>query len=260
MLIDRPNRHTCISVHPPLRESHARNARLVLEAGVVEEAATFSHHHRRAAHFLRVLMIKDRAVLPDCRVQQRVILRRCEAGGRAVVVHHEGLVRQNKLLRRAGEGRRGGACCVVLLAVFPFLEHPAEHPVLLQSAIRKQSYIAPPGQADDDGFAAGTYLWWRMRRLEAELVHDPAGLDAVGGSPLVEHERLPHADDGARGRASHLAVLARGLPVPGLGGAVRARSRRVLAVPEAEEVPLARRQLGSVCERRSRRKKLQRVS
>jgi hypothetical protein len=63
-----PNRCPCISDHPP----HARNARRVLEAGVVvEEAATFSHHHRRAAHFLRVLMmIKDRTVLPDRRVQQ----------------------------------------------------------------------------------------------------------------------------------------------------------------------------------------------
>jgi len=85
-----------------------------------------------------------------------------------------------------------------------------------------------------------------VRRVEAELVHDPAGLDAVGGAALVEDERLPHADDAAGGRAAHLAVLAGGLPVPRLGGAVRARTRRVLAVPEAEEVPLARRQLRRV--------------
>jgi len=97
---------------------------------------------------------------------------------------------------------------------------------------------------------AVTYLGRRLRRVEAELVHDPAGLDAVGGAALVEDERLPHADDGARRRrragAVHLAVLAGGLPVARLGGAVRARPRRVLAVPEAEEVPLARRQLGRV--------------
>jgi hypothetical protein len=93
------------------------------------------------------------------------------------------------------------------------------------------------------------YLWWPMRRVEAELVHDPEGLDAVRGATLVEDERLPHADDGARGRAAHLPVLPRGLPVPGLGGAVRARPRRVLTVPEAEEVPLARRQLRCVCEK-----------
>jgi hypothetical protein len=55
-----------------------------------------------------------------------------------------------------------------------------------------------------------------MRRVEAELVHDPAGLDAVGGAALVEDERLPHADDGAGGRAAHLAVLAGGLPVAAL--------------------------------------------
>ena len=89
-----------------------------------------------------------------------------------------------------------------------------------------------------------TYPGRRVRGVEAELVHDPAGLDAVGGPPAVEDERLAHADDGAA--AAHLAVLARGLPVARLGGAVRARPRRVLAVPEAEEVPLARRQLGRV--------------
>jgi hypothetical protein len=82
-------------------------------------------------------------------------------------------------------------------------------------------------------------------------VHNPAGLDAVGRPPLVEDERLPHADDGARRRrrrgAAHLAVLAGGLPVSRLGGAVGARPRRVLAVAEAEEVPLARRQLRHLC-------------
>ena len=86
-----------------------------------------------------------------------------------------------------------------------------------------------------------------MRRVEAELVHDPAGLAAVGGAALVEDQRLPHADDGACGRAADLPVLAGGLPVAGLGGAVRARARRVLPVPEAEEVPLAGRQLRHLC-------------
>lgn len=91
-----------------------------------------------------------------------------------------------------------------------------------------------------------------MRGVEAELVHDPAGLDAVGGSAPVEDERLAHADDGAAAAAAaHLAVLARGLPVARLGGAVGARPRRVLAVPEAEEVPLGGRQLRHLCEFRS---------
>ena len=78
-------------------------------------------------------------------------------------------------------------------------------------------------------------------------MHDPAGLDAVGGPPAVEDERLAHADDGAAAAAAHLAVLAGGLPVARLGGAVGARPRRVLAVAEAEEVPLARRQLRHLC-------------
>jgi hypothetical protein len=89
------------------------------------------------------------------------------------------------------------------------------------------------------------YPGWRVRGVEAELVHDPAGLDAVGGPPAVEDERLAHAHDGAA--APHLAVLARGLPVARPGGAVGPRPRRVLAVAEAEEVPLARRQLRHLC-------------
>jgi hypothetical protein len=43
------------------------------------------------------------------------------------------------------------------------------------------------------------------------------------------------------------AVLTGGLPVAGLGGAVGAQPRRVLAVAEAEEVPLVRAQLRNVC-------------
>jgi hypothetical protein len=37
--------------------------------------------------------------------------------------------------------------------------------------------------------------------LDAELVHDPTGLSAVGGSAMVEDKCLPHArDGGAAGR------------------------------------------------------------
>jgi len=85
--------------------------------------------------------------------------------------------------------------------------------------------------------------------LHAELVHDPAGLDAVGGAAAVEDEGLAHADDGAAGGLGVVddAVLAGGLPVAGLGGAIGAQPRRVLAVAEAEEVPLVRAQFRNVC-------------
>ena len=97
-----------------------------------------------------------------------------------------------------------------------------------------------------------------MRVLDAELVHDPAGLGAVGGAAGVEDEGLAHADDAgaASGRrrpvAADDAVFAGGLPVAGLGGAVGAQPRRVLAVAEAEEVPLVCAQLCHVCIHRGR--------
>ena len=92
-----------------------------------------------------------------------------------------------------------------------------------------------------------------MRVLDAELVHYPAGLAAVGCASGVEDEGLTHADDaGAASRrrrpvAADDAVFAGGLPVAGLGGAVGAQPRRILAVAEAEEVPLVRAQLRHVC-------------
>jgi len=72
--------------------------------------------------------------------------------------------------------------------------------------------------------------------VEAVLVHDPAGLATPGGPPRVEDERLLQADEGLA--PEDLPVLARRLPVAGLGGLVRPQPRRVLAVLDAEEVPL----------------------
>jgi hypothetical protein len=96
-----------------------------------------------------------------------------------------------------------------------------------------------------------------VRILHPELVHHPAGLDAVGDAAAVEDEGLAHAADGAvvagggggpaAGGVDH-AVLAGGLPVAGLGGAVGAQPRGVLLVAEAEEVPLIRAQLRHVCD------------
>jgi hypothetical protein len=71
--------------------------------------------------------------------------------------------------------------------------------------------------------------------VEAELVHDPVGFEAVRGAALVEDERLAHADDGVELGVDGL-VAARGLPEALRGGAVGAVARRVLAVLAAEEV------------------------
>ncbi|BAS85333.1 Os03g0624700, partial [Oryza sativa Japonica Group] len=71
---------------------------------------------------------------------------------------------------------------------------------------------------------------------EPVLVHHPAGLGALGRPPAVEHQRLLHA--GERAAVEDLLVLAGGLPVAGVRGAVGADPRRVLAVAHAEEVPL----------------------
>jgi hypothetical protein len=75
--------------------------------------------------------------------------------------------------------------------------------------------------------------------VEAVLVQDPLGLLAARRPALVEDERLLHAEERAGGGVEHLAVLPGGLPVPGAGGAVGTEARGVLAVAEAEEVPLA---------------------
>ena len=71
--------------------------------------------------------------------------------------------------------------------------------------------------------------------VEAELVHDPVGLDAVRGAALVEHESLAHADQrlvlGVDG-----FVATGGLPEALGGGAVGAVAGGVLLVLAAEEV------------------------
>lgn len=68
------------------------------------------------------------------------------------------------------------------------------------------------------------------------LMHDPIGSGATWRPTRMVNEGLLHADftpamlDGA--------VVAGGLPVPFLGGAVRPRTATVLPVQHSEEVPL----------------------
>ena len=81
-------------------------------------------------------------------------------------------------------------------------------------------------------------------------MHDPLGLAAFGSTAAVEDERLAHADDGAGAgvaAAGDGAVLAGGLPVAGACGAVGALPSGVLAVAQAEEIPLFSPNARRVC-------------
>lgn len=69
-------------------------------------------------------------------------------------------------------------------------------------------------------------------------MHDPCGAVASRCPASVEDERLLDADEGACWARADEAVLARGLPVAGGGGAVGAVAAGVLAVEGREEEPL----------------------
>jgi hypothetical protein len=71
-------------------------------------------------------------------------------------------------------------------------------------------------------------------------VHDPLRLPPPGRPPPVEHQRLahPHQRPVFVGGGGDGAVLAGGLPVARSSGAVGAVAGGVLAVAQAEEVPL----------------------
>jgi len=74
--------------------------------------------------------------------------------------------------------------------------------------------------------------------IKAKFVHHPVGLGAPWSPAHVEHQRLLHPHQLTPRLLEDLPVLAGGLPVALLGGAVRARARRVFHVLVAEEVPL----------------------
>lgn len=82
------------------------------------------------------------------------------------------------------------------------------------------------------------YLWRHVRCFEAELVHDPASLDPIRSPVPVEHQRLPHPDNLAARRVVHRPVLPRCFPVPCHRRPVGPEAGGVLAIAEAEEVPL----------------------
>nr|ACR34846.1 unknown [Zea mays] len=159
------------------------------------------------------------------------------AGAGAGHVHQRREVGDGRYVARLGVGRRlraaplaCGWCCCCSCTTYDeaLLEHPAQHPLVL----------GPGGLGDDDdGCALAVAVAVAVELgVEAVLVHDPSGLLSPGRPPRVEDERLLGADE--RLAPEDVPVLARGLPVPGLRGPVGPQPRRVLAVLEAEEVPL----------------------
>ena len=78
-------------------------------------------------------------------------------------------------------------------------------------------------------------------------MHDPFGFLALGCAAAVEDERLLHAHERVRAGVGDIAILAGGLPVASVGGSVGAHASGVLAVPQAEEIPLLLPHFGFLC-------------
>lgn len=78
-------------------------------------------------------------------------------------------------------------------------------------------------------------------------MHDPFGFLALGCAAAVEDERLLHAHHGVRAGVYDIAVLAGGLPIACLGGSIGAHACGVLAVPQAEKIPLLLPNFGFLC-------------
>lgn len=83
--------------------------------------------------------------------------------------------------------------------------------------------------------------------LEAIFVHNPVSFLALGCSAAVEDECLLHAHHSVSAGVHDIAVLASGLPVPCLRGSVGAHASGVLAVPQAEKIPLLLPHFGFLC-------------
>ena len=80
-------------------------------------------------------------------------------------------------------------------------------------------------------------------------MHDPTCFDAIRSSISVKNECLSHPCDGTSPRIMNRAILASGFPGPRSRGSVGSVPSGVLAVPEAEEVPLVGVELCHLCER-----------
>lgn len=85
-----------------------------------------------------------------------------------------------------------------------------------------------------------------MRGLEAKLMHDPTSFDAIRSSVPIEHQSLPHPYNFLCHGVHNRTIFPCCFPVSRCRRAIGSVPRGVLAVPEAEEVPLIGVQLGHI--------------
>lgn len=77
-----------------------------------------------------------------------------------------------------------------------------------------------------------------MWGLQAKLMHDPASFDAIRSSVPIEHQSLSHPYYFLCYLVDHRTIFSGCFPVARCRRAICSVSRGILAVAEAEEVPL----------------------
>lgn len=77
-----------------------------------------------------------------------------------------------------------------------------------------------------------------MRGLKAKLMHDPATFDPIRSSVPIEHQSLPHPYYFPCHWVHNRTIFPCCFPVTRCRRPIGSVPRRILAVPEAEEVPL----------------------
>ena len=82
-----------------------------------------------------------------------------------------------------------------------------------------------------------------MWGLQAKLVHDPTSFDPIWSSVPIKHQSLSHPYDLPRHWVEHRPIFPRSFPVSRCRGTIGSIAGGVLAVSEAEEVPLGRIEL-----------------
>lgn len=91
-----------------------------------------------------------------------------------------------------------------------------------------------------------------MWGLQAKLMHDPTGFDAIGSSVPVEHQRFPHPYNLTRDWVEHRPILPRCFPIARCRCTVGSETRCIFAVTKAEKVPFGCVELSHLFKARAR--------